>query len=259
MLYFCYRKLMIPAIFSREPPMEKKNGFTLIEIMVVIVIMGILAAVGVPKLFGMIAKAKTTELLSAAGTYIHLEDAYLHQERGVGSWKDIGYTAPGNGKTSNFEYGDCQQDESSSESGNSFIGWHATSLSGLNECPTGSAWAIVITPANLQIAYYSQIASSAECATFSRYWEVGNINIGGCTATATQTALQNSNDNSQGSDGSQTSTDGNQTSNDDSSSGCKTSNGNGAGLQHAYGQQKKCNPDAEKPGNGNNKNKEKNP
>ena len=89
--------------------MDKKNGFTLIEIMVVIVIMGILAAVGVPKLFGMIAKAKTTELLSAAGTYIHLEDAYLHQERGVGSWKDIGYTAPGNGKTSNFEYGDCHK------------------------------------------------------------------------------------------------------------------------------------------------------
>ena len=183
--------------------MDKKNGFTLIEIMVVIVIMGILAAVGVPKLFGMIAKAKTTELLSAAGTYIHLEDAYLHQERGVGSWKDIGYTAPGNGKTSNFEYGDCQQDESSSESGNSFIGWHATSLSGLNECPTGSAWAIVITPANQQIAYYSQIASSAECATFSRYWEVGDINIGGCTATATQTAQQGTSKN-QASDGNQT-------------------------------------------------------
>lgn len=245
--------------------MDKKNGFTLIEIMVVIVIMGILAAVGVPKLFGMIAKAKTTELLSAAGSYIHLEDAYLHQEHGVGSWKDIGYEAPGNGATKYFTYGNCQQDESSSENGNSFIGWHATSLSSLNECPTSSAWAIVITPANLQIAYYSQIASSAECATFSRYWEVGDINIGGCSATATQTAMNDASNNqasgdSQASDNDQSPGD-NQASDNDSSSGCKTSNGNGAGLQHAYGQQKKCNPEAEKPGNGNGngKNKDKDP
>lgn len=67
-----------------------KKGFSLIEIMVVIVIMGVLAAVGIPKLFGQIAKAKAAELLSAAGTYVHLQDVYLHQEHGVGSWIDIG-------------------------------------------------------------------------------------------------------------------------------------------------------------------------
>lgn len=64
--------------------MDKKKAFTLIEIMVVIVIMGILAAVAVPKLFGMIAKAKAAELLAASGTYVHLQDAYLHQGHGVG-------------------------------------------------------------------------------------------------------------------------------------------------------------------------------
>ena len=52
--------------------MLKKNGFTLIEIMVVIVILGVLAAVGVPKMFGVIAKAKASEVPVAAGTYISL-------------------------------------------------------------------------------------------------------------------------------------------------------------------------------------------
>jgi prepilin-type N-terminal cleavage/methylation domain-containing protein len=220
--------------------MDKKNAFTLIEIMVVIVIMGILAAVAVPKLFGMIAKAKAAELLAASGTYVHLQDAYLHQGHGVGTWNDIGYVAPDNGKTTYFEYGNCL----ASDDGNDFVGWHATNLSSLNDCTTRSSWAIIITPVSQNRAYYTQVASSAECATLSRYWEVGNINVSACTAATTQTAQQDSGDNSQSSDG-------DQDSDDDSSGNCVASNGKGAGLQHAYGQQKKCNPDAEKPGNGN--------
>ena len=88
----------------------KKQGFTLIELMVVIVIMGILAAVAVPKLFGMIAKSKASEVGPAAGTYIKLQDAYVSEANKFGSWHLIGYIAPGatsasaKGKTSNFEY-----------------------------------------------------------------------------------------------------------------------------------------------------------
>ena len=75
----------------------KKQGFTLIELMVVIVIMGILAAVAVPKLFGMIAKSKASEVGPAAGTYVKLQDAYASEANKIGSWKLIGSLTGGLG------------------------------------------------------------------------------------------------------------------------------------------------------------------
>lgn len=62
-----------------------EKGFTLIEIMVVVVILGILSAVGVPKLFSAIAKAKAAEVPVAAGTYISLQDAYISEGIALGS------------------------------------------------------------------------------------------------------------------------------------------------------------------------------
>ena len=96
----------------------KKQGFTLIELMVVIVIMGILAAVAVPKLFGMIAKSKASEVGPAAGTYVKLQQAYISEAVAVGNWQIIGYKGPGEqgtgasatggatSATTNFAYSD---------------------------------------------------------------------------------------------------------------------------------------------------------
>lgn len=128
-VFFCYEK--------RQRCIMKKQGFSLIELMVVIVIMGILAAVAVPKLFGMIDKAKVSEVGLAAGTYIKLQEAYVHEHRKGGNWQDIGYISPagnasGKQSTSIFEY-DADQ---------TTYNWSAKSLAPLNNCPQAKIWFI---------------------------------------------------------------------------------------------------------------------
>ena len=53
-----------------------KKGFTLIELMVVIVIIGILAALAIPKFLGATDKAKLSEWKSVAKEIVTLQNAY---------------------------------------------------------------------------------------------------------------------------------------------------------------------------------------
>lgn len=162
-----------------------RKGFSLVEIMVVVVILGVLAGVGVPKLFGVIAKARASEVPVAAGTYVSLQNAYLHENNGIGSWKNIGYGAPGNGQTEYFDYSGCINgtivfDQMEPD----MPGWQATSRAGLNSCVTGSAWAVVIDPAGEREIDYRKIISSPECAMLTSTWgEVGETVEGMCETT----------------------------------------------------------------------------
>ena len=150
----------------------KKQGFTLIELMVVIVIMGILAAVAVPKLFGMIAKSKASEVSPAAGTYVKLQDAYASETGAVGSWKLIGYIGPGakdenNDKkysTNVFDY----TDEFSGKNENTTmvglldgkgVGWKAEAKTALNDCAIKSTWDLKLNAAGTgdAVAYTATI------------------------------------------------------------------------------------------------------
>ena len=141
----------------------KKQGFTLIELMVVIVIMGILAAVAVPKLFGMIAKSKASEVPTAAGTWINMMEAYGSENYTVGDWGQIGYTAPGT-KSTSAKYTSNEFEYTGGVSSNKGT-WQAKALHKLDDCPANTGlWALEATVASETATNAGEVHTTAGSA-----------------------------------------------------------------------------------------------
>lgn len=149
----------------------KKQGFTLIELMVVVVIIGILAAVAVPKLFGMIAKSKASEVGPAAGTYVKLQQAYFSESNAYGGWTLIGYTAPAGGESNNFKFtGGSTLAVDGTTTAAVGDAWEAENKVKLNDCAPGKNWVVALDAINAddpKDAYDATVAGGADCTALT--------------------------------------------------------------------------------------------
>jgi prepilin-type N-terminal cleavage/methylation domain-containing protein len=67
----------------------RRNGFTLIELLIVVVIIGILAAIAIPKFATTKDKAKLASVKTDVRNYLTAEEAYFSDNATYGTWANL--------------------------------------------------------------------------------------------------------------------------------------------------------------------------
>lgn len=140
--------------------MENKKGFTLIELMIVVAIIGILAAIAIPNFLRYQARARQSEArvnLGAIGT--NAEAWRAENDTYVGTWAQLGWGATG---TTRYAYYYSATDAAAAETANGVLA--GTPATAAAPCVPADNTAGVMAAANQFLAgAVGQVDNDATC------------------------------------------------------------------------------------------------
>ena len=158
----------------------KQKGFTLIELMVVVVILGILAGIAVPKMFGLSDKSKVSEAPQVLKTYETLQQAYIAEKSKIGTMVSITFVKPEGSQY--FTYDEVAISDENVAAGIA----NATSKVKIGDCGNASVWATCVPNSTAEIVRRvseQNTTKTGACTKLSpaTYQTPGTVTVGGTT------------------------------------------------------------------------------
>lgn len=107
-----------------------QKGFTLIELMIVVAIIGILAAIAIPNFLRYQAKSRQSEAKTNLGGIFVAETSYFGERANYGNFQQVGYSLAGSSNRYTYRSGGA-------DPGNGLNGGASTNATGLDRIPQG--------------------------------------------------------------------------------------------------------------------------
>ena len=161
-------------MYSVIKNLKKKDGFTLIELMIVVAIIGILAAIAIPNFLKFQLRSKASEGKINLAAIRTAQESYFAEVGSYSSWSSVPGSLPGQNK---MPFGvTCSVPPASADPGFCFIGWQ----------PEGDMYfQYQVQPGTSLTSFFAEAQSDIDADSNVNLWGIMKPNLAGSMDGAT--------------------------------------------------------------------------